>query len=184
MSEFESKGRNHARLGILAQFSYWDHQGEQQGNLAKEGTWAKLNCCRWASSERTAVIVQENEFNKGKPPSVLWGNGGGVRCSVSKTLLTRASSLKKNCEGDWKEGAGVETAAKVSLTWKPPPRKVIPHCQPQRHKGAFSCGRRKSDYAILLSMQNRRVTSLGISTKVLTLDSLCLDSLQGGHEQM
>lgn len=72
----------------------------------------------------------------------------------------------------------METAAKVSLTWKPPPpRKVIPHCQPQRHKGAFSCGRRKSDYAILLSMQNRRVTSLGISTKVLMLDSLCLDEI-------
>lgn len=126
MSEFESKGRNHARLGILAQFSYWDHQGEQQGNLAKEGAWAKLNCCRWASSERTAVIVQENEFNKGKPPSALWGNGGGEVPCEQDPAYQSLQLKKKNCEGDWKEGARVETAAKVSLTWKPPPRKVIP----------------------------------------------------------
>lgn len=177
MSEFESKGRNHARLGILAQFSYWDHQGEQQGNLTKEGAWAKLNCCRWASSERTAVIVQENEFNKGKPPSALWGNGGGeVPCEQDPAY--QSLQLKKKL-WRWLKRRGPEwrLLLRSPLLGNHHLERWFPHCQPQRHKGAFSCGRRKSDYAILLSMQNRRVTSLGISTKVLMLDSLRLDEI-------
>lgn len=77
----------------------------------------------------------------------------------------------------------MEIAAE-GLLWKPLPKK----CQPQRHKEASSCGRRKSDYKILKVCKIEELQACGDfhqgSSKYLMLDKLSeWNSFQEDHEQ-